>query len=595
MSDVADLIAALPSKASGSKPDQDLLRTALVRHHTGFIPGDTSIVGGVLQWDPADAELGGVRQAYVYGPDAGTFVYDAADTTTAQDLIFCLVLIGGRRYKRVGSPRLKSVKSRSVTTPPADPDYGDAYLFLTGSWGSVGGSANQIGIWSSLGGGSWQWIDPEFGPPLYIEDEDDYVHWAGASGWLDGPNARTGTADSINLSEIKGVAASLTVRVQNQTTYAPPGSRVTGATPTMPKGGTAANINDNNDATTATTGTIGDFSGQPDGNRIIARLQLAAATDLIALEVRGLSYSGGAGVNLGLFYSTNSGASWTQAGSNITTTAGMINAVRTGTFAGVTDIMLAPTAGSYAANTFTIAGLNAFDRTVTASVGDAYIVAPGAFGIWAGWDGSVAICEAANTFTRYVPAKGDRVYDIALGIMVEWHGSAWIPAGGAIIGRASVFTASGNVGSFTLGDPVYAYSSTTAPTTSQNPRMLDGAGLRYRASSAGSILTFTYRADIVLTNQISGSGAATGDPVIALYRGSETSALDWKRAPIPRESIIASGTQTFSIEITLTTTAADDSDHTYFVAWHGFRPATGTYSTVASLTRRLLVVTESKT
>lgn len=194
MDDVAAIIDALPSTATGGDLDSDKLRTALVQGVVGIIPADTSIVAGVLQLDPTDAELGGVRQAYVYGTDAGVFVLDPLDETTAQDLIYCLVLIGGKRYKRAGKPAIGTVISRSVTTPP-DPansppgerNYGDAYLNLGGGgWAAEGIAVNSIAVWSSLGGGAWQEVEPAFGPPLYVQDEDGFVHWAGTAGWVDG-------------------------------------------------------------------------------------------------------------------------------------------------------------------------------------------------------------------------------------------------------------------------------------------------------------------------------------------------------------------------------------------------------------------------
>ena len=233
---VQELIDAIPSEASGDPPEGDLLRTELITGFVGFIPGDTPVTLNVLQIDPADAELGGIRQAYVYGADAGTFVYDPLDNITAQDLIFCLVLIGGYRYKRVGTPNIGSVKSRVVATPPdpndVDPElrpaYGDAYLYLTGTWGTEGIAVNSIAVWSSLDAGSWQEIEPKFGPPLYVEDEDGFIRWTGDDGWKNGVGSGAHEDDTIPLSAIAGLAASLTIRVQNQTTNTPPASPAIG-------------------------------------------------------------------------------------------------------------------------------------------------------------------------------------------------------------------------------------------------------------------------------------------------------------------------------------------------------------------------------
>ena len=222
---VQELIAALPSIASGDEPNPDTLRTELVTGVVGFIPSAASVVSGVLQADPFDAELGGVRQAYVYGTDGGVFVFDENDTTTAHDGIYAIVLIGGRVYKRLGQPIIGAVISRTAETPP-DPDdavpenrpqFGDAYLFLTGAWAAEGIAVNSIAVWSTLGGGSWQEVTPRFGPPLYIQDEDGYVRWAGDDGWLDGVGSRAYPDDTIPLS-----AHIWDGRVQNQTTNVQP-------------------------------------------------------------------------------------------------------------------------------------------------------------------------------------------------------------------------------------------------------------------------------------------------------------------------------------------------------------------------------------
>lgn len=245
---VQEIVAALPSEASGDEPQSDLLRTELVQGMVGFIPDDASVVTGVMQVDPVDAALGGVRQAYVYGD--GTFKYDELDTTTAHDGVFVLNLIGGHRYKRLGVPVIGAVKSRSVETPPdpADvdpenrPQLGDAYLFLTGSWAAEGVSVNEIAVWSSIGGGSWQAVEPTFGPPLYIEDEDSYVHWAGDDGWIDGLGGRTYPASSIPQS-----ALIWDERVENQTTNAPPSAAqgtayIIGSSPTGAWAGNAGKL-----------------------------------------------------------------------------------------------------------------------------------------------------------------------------------------------------------------------------------------------------------------------------------------------------------------------------------------------------------------
>jgi hypothetical protein len=217
---VSDIIAAIPTRASGDAPDGDLLRAELVAGVLGVIADDAAVVGGVLQVDPYDADLGALRAGYMFGD--GIFKYDAADATTAHDGITCLVLVGGRRYKLLGEVRIKALTSRSVTVPPdpddtdpaARPDYGDAYLVTGGSW-SV--PVDSIAVWTSRDAGSWVEVPPDYGPPLWVKDEKLYLHWDGDDGWQVGMGARTYPDASIPPA-----ALLWDNRVQNQSTNAPP-------------------------------------------------------------------------------------------------------------------------------------------------------------------------------------------------------------------------------------------------------------------------------------------------------------------------------------------------------------------------------------
>lgn len=557
---VQEIIAALPTEVSGNPPERDLLRTELVQGIVGFIPGDASVVGGVLQVDPADAALGGVRKVYVYG-DVGTFVYDADDETTAHDGVFCLVLIGGCRYKIIGAPKIGFVLSAAVETPP-DPDdvdpenrpsFGDAYLVLGGTWDV---STNSIAVWSSLEGGSWQEIEPAFGPPLYVVDTDGYKRWTGDDGWKDGVGSGAHPDQSIPHS-----AFIWDERVANQELYAPPGSRVTGATPTMPLGGTAANINDNNDSTTATTSAIGDKTGAAVADRIVAQLALAEATDLIAIEVRQIEGSAASTSNaMGLYYSTD-GTNWTQAGSGFTLGADPIDVIRTGDFEGVTHIAVVTEDKNWASNTHTIAGLNGYDGTVECSVGDAWIVGANPFGALSGHTGKIVVCEVADELTIYTPKVGQTVFDIALDIPIRWNGTQWKSAAGSILLYDRKFTADNS--GFTPntgGDSLYEISTSTPPSTSCRYSE-DTVSLQVE-SVAGRKLRFGYSVNVAGYDGVaSGFGnaiSASRPLVVALFRDDEENAVAWL-------AIGETDDRPAYINVHFVVDVTDDDEHEYLI------------------------------
>ena len=83
--------------------------------------------------------------------------------------------------------------------------------------------------------------------------------------------------------------------------------------------------------------------------------------------------------------------------------------------------------------------------------GNRYIVASGATGAWAGWDGSVAQFSG-GAWLRLVPQVGWLVWNAASGQLLVWTGSAWTGldvAMGLLTRTASVRVAGGPAGSGT--------------------------------------------------------------------------------------------------------------------------------------------------
>lgn len=573
---VQELSSAFFTNPAG--PDIDDLAAELVESIISPIPANTSVVGGVLQIDPVDAETGAVRQGYAYAD--GIFLLDAADETTAHDGITCIVLIGGYRYKVQGDIRIKAVESVGIDSEPSltDSDFGKSYIDLTG----VVGDANDIITWTSRG---WVETDPDYGPPIFVKTSTDgfptgsYVHWDG-SGWVSGVGAGAILDASVPLSAIIGPAASLTIRVENQTTYAPPGSRQTGGTPAAPLGGTASNLNDDDDSTVATTSALNDLSGLTVPDRIVAKLSLASPADLICIEARGvLGSAASSSTAMGLYYSDDNGASWTQAGAGFTLSTSAQNIQRTGSFADVTDIAVVTEAKNWSTNTNTVAGLNAFDATVDVSVGTAFIVGAGAFGILSGHESKVAICEVEDTLTIYTQQDGDEVYDKDTKTKLRWvaAASAWQAAAS---GYARV-TITEDLDAETInatGSNAAQSSSdfpTTAPTqTADKSKVIETLTAAVQADIAGQTIEVEYLASMVsaLTYTKASGTDNSVRLLIGVFVDSETDARDWHSLGVVFGSSMDATTvknalSASKLQALFKLTLADDSGHTLTIVF----------------------------
>ena len=136
-------------------------------------------------------------------------------------------------------------------------------------------------------------------------------------------------------------------------------SRLSGGTATMPLGGTAANINDNNAATASNTSALGNLTGASIASRIIARIDYGSNQTITRIEAVGYK-DNGAGTNAGhqLVYSTD-GTNWTQFGSSITTTQTATTFSSTGSVT-ARYIGLAVAAISWSSITVTLGDLNGY-------------------------------------------------------------------------------------------------------------------------------------------------------------------------------------------------------------------------------------------
>jgi len=73
-----------------------------------------------------------------------------------------------------------SVKSKSLSSPPASPSTGDRYIVATGGSGDWNGHDNDIAEWN---GSSWDFTTPTEGTACWVEDDDINYVWNGTS-WI---------------------------------------------------------------------------------------------------------------------------------------------------------------------------------------------------------------------------------------------------------------------------------------------------------------------------------------------------------------------------------------------------------------------------
>ena len=115
--------------------------------------------------------------------------------------------------KRLDALMHLSVKSRSLTTPPASPAEGDRYIVAAGATGVWAGFAGTIAGWQD---GSWEFYPPAAGWRAWVEAESLLLVFNGTAWSATGatnPVARVGvntTADATNKLAVKSDAVLLT-------------------------------------------------------------------------------------------------------------------------------------------------------------------------------------------------------------------------------------------------------------------------------------------------------------------------------------------------------------------------------------------------
>lgn len=230
-----EIVAAVPSIASGDPANKDLLRGLVVGRIVYDLNADDPT--DFVAVDPA---TGDVPPALAY--NGQLYWYDAADATTAHDGVTTLVSSDGKRFKlNTLDLRVRAVLDRTGT-PPGSPSLGDAYLVIATATGDFAGQEDDIAVYTAQG---WLFQTAAVGQILYVRDEDAYYHWNEAGAWAAGFGDQVLTAASVLPSNMLG--GRVRWLIVNQTTNTPPSpsdgvAYIVGSSPTGAWAGHAGKI-----------------------------------------------------------------------------------------------------------------------------------------------------------------------------------------------------------------------------------------------------------------------------------------------------------------------------------------------------------------
>jgi hypothetical protein len=552
MSGVNEIGNALPTNASW---DADTARRALARLKVVTTADDVADIDFSELHKDAVPEIIFVRDTLI------GYARDPADTTSAHDGVTILVSADNKRFKSDLQPSAFANVLDIVGAPAGTEVAGDRYLVNASPSGAFASFAKKL-VYKD-GAGDWVAVTPVIGQRVYVRDEETDYQYGEDGSWQESGTIASSAVGAHELAFPWGM-------VVESETATPPNTRATGATPSMFGGGSATNINDDSDSTSATTSALGDLTAAGVTGRIAFQLDLGAVTALAAIELKGLSNSSGSSsANAeGLYYSSD-GLSYTQLGSGFTSSATPTDFVRSGTF-NARYVALITEAKNWSTVTKILKGLNVYKQATTAADGTKYIVAANGIGVFSGQDTKVA--EAWNGAYRfYTPYAHAQVFDAQQVINRRWTGTAWVSSAGAIIDHTETYTqdtssTTNNQGDFTN----YTYSDSTAPANKLN--RADAVTLSYAARKTGTRrLRVKYSARLV--------GDAGVVYTIGLMRDSGLSAIAWDPVSVPSSGGVAR--VEFLIDVN------DTSSHTYSI-----RVYYTVGSVITSLSHRLFQIEE---
>lgn len=212
-----EAIAAWPTPGTGD-PDRALIRAMTTRRFAYCLAADEAADDFVAK-DP----VSGVPPLYLI-QNSILFAYDDADSITVGDGVTCLVTNDACRYKSDTIAPPWSVLDKDLVAQPVSPSDGDRYLIPAAATGTDwAGKDGKIGIYKGL---RWHFAVVPIGRFLYVEDETAFYHRNTSGVWTAGVGSIAISANSIPITAIIGAKASFVIKVENQTTNAPPASPV---------------------------------------------------------------------------------------------------------------------------------------------------------------------------------------------------------------------------------------------------------------------------------------------------------------------------------------------------------------------------------
>jgi hypothetical protein len=156
----------------------------------------------------------------VISADTGfVYFYDAADATTSDDGVTCLVSGTGQRYKASSGDRpFMSSALTFASSPPGSPVVGDVHVVAVAATGAFAGHDDDIALYTRRG---WRFASPIVGLTLLVESSGTNWQYTDA-GWGAFPvQLAAGSVPPTALQFPGGI-------VVESTLNAPPGSPTTG-------------------------------------------------------------------------------------------------------------------------------------------------------------------------------------------------------------------------------------------------------------------------------------------------------------------------------------------------------------------------------